>query len=220
MTKNKGKQPAADARGPQGGRSPGTALSERLPETNSTPSGSVIASASLAAPTAAPQLTTENVSPTSFATAGTLTHSFIGANLAVTPVRFTRAEVHQQLQQRGAVANNRAVNQQYCSLQQRAAEYARVATEMGVRRDLEREEQRERAQRASTRAAARQVATPAAPPAPVVPVAAAPTSVVPAAVPTAVNAPGTTPIAEISPNRVITGDLERLVVQTATVPPS
>ncbi|KAI9325932.1 hypothetical protein DFJ73DRAFT_767221 [Zopfochytrium polystomum] len=130
---------------------------------------------------------------------------------------------------RGAVANNHAVNQQYYSLQQRAAEYARVATEMRVRRDLEREEQRERARRASARAAARRagarnaaarrVATPATP-APVVPVAAAPTSVVPAAVPTAVNAPGTTPmdvdrdatpVAEISPNRVITGDLERVV---------
>ncbi|KAI9329377.1 hypothetical protein DFJ73DRAFT_765723 [Zopfochytrium polystomum] len=268
MTKNKGKQPAADAQGPQSGRSPGTALSYRLPETNSTPSGSVIAAASPTAPAAAPQLTTENVSPTSaFATAGTLTRqstapegrsttvvptippargphargappvSFMGANLAVAPVRFTRAEVRQQLQQRGAVANNRAVNQQYYSLQQRAAEYARVATEMRVRRDLEREEQRERAQRASARAAARRAgarnaaarraATPATP-APVVPVAAAPTSVVPAAVPTAVNAPGTTPmdvdhsatpVAEISPNRVITGDLERVVVQTATVPP-
>ncbi|KAI9324102.1 hypothetical protein DFJ73DRAFT_768576 [Zopfochytrium polystomum] len=162
----------------------------------------------------------------------------MGANLAVAPVRFSRAEVRQQLQQRGAVANNRAVNQQYYSLQQRAAEYARVATEMRVCRDLERKEQRERARRASARAAARragarnaaarQVATPAAPPAPVVPVAAAPTSVVPAAVPTAVNAPGTTPmdvdhdatpVAEISPHRVITGDHERIVVQTATVPP-
>ncbi|KAI9361271.1 hypothetical protein DFJ73DRAFT_793372 [Zopfochytrium polystomum] len=50
----------------------------------------------------------------------------MGANLAVAPVRFTRAEVRQQLQQRGAVANNRAVNQQYYSLQQRAAEYALV----------------------------------------------------------------------------------------------
>ncbi|KAI9334359.1 hypothetical protein DFJ73DRAFT_764161 [Zopfochytrium polystomum] len=235
-----------------------------LPETNSTPSGSVIAAASPTAPAAAPQLTTENVSPTSaFATAGTLTRqstapegrsttvvptippvrgpraqgappvSFMGANLAVAPVRFTRAEVRQQLQQQGAVANNRAVNQQYYSLQQRAAKYARVATEMRVRRDLEREEQRKRARRASARAAARhagarnaaacRVATPAATPAPVMPVAAAPTSVVPAAVPTAVNAPGTTPmdvdrdatpVAEISPNRVITGDLERVVLNT------
>ncbi|KAI9354787.1 hypothetical protein DFJ73DRAFT_759195 [Zopfochytrium polystomum] len=108
---------------------------------------------------------------------------------------------------------------------------------MRVRRDLEREEQRERAQRASARAAARRagarnaaarrVATPTTP-APVVPVTAALTSVVPAAVPTAVDAPGTTPmdvdrdatpVAEISPNRVITGDVERVVVQTATVPP-
>ncbi|KAI9333952.1 hypothetical protein DFJ73DRAFT_764235 [Zopfochytrium polystomum] len=268
MTKNKGKQPAADARGPQGGRSPETTRSHRLPETNGTPSGSVIAAASPTAPTVAPQLTADNVSPTSaYATAGTLTRqltapegrsttvvptippargprargaphvSFMGANLAVAPVRFTRAEVRQQLQQRGAVANNRAVNQQYYSLQQRAAEYARVATEMRVRRDLEREEQRERAQRASARAAARRagarnaaarrVATPATP-APVVPVTAALTSVVPAAVPTAVNAPGTTPmdvdhsatpVAEISPNRVITGDLEHVVVQMATVPP-
>ncbi|KAI9317355.1 hypothetical protein DFJ73DRAFT_769991 [Zopfochytrium polystomum] len=232
MTKNKGKQPAADAQGPP----------ERADLlTNGTPSGSVIAAASPTAPTAAPQLTAENVSPTSaFATAGTLTLrgprargappvSFMGANLAVAPVRFTRAEVRQQLQQRGAVANNRAVNQQYYSLQQRAAEYARVATEMRVRRDLEREEQRERARRASARAAvrragarnaaARRVATPATP-APVVPVTAAPTSVVPAAVPTAVKAPGATPmdvdhsatpVAEISPNRVITGDLEHVV---------
>ncbi|KAI9350591.1 hypothetical protein DFJ73DRAFT_776654 [Zopfochytrium polystomum] len=54
-------------------------------------------------------------------------------------------------------------------------------------------------------------------------VAAAPTSVIPAAVPTAVNAPSTTlmdvdhnatPVAEISPNRVITGDLERIVLNT------
>ncbi|KAI9337616.1 hypothetical protein DFJ73DRAFT_962328 [Zopfochytrium polystomum] len=242
MTKNKGKQPAADAQGPQGGRSPGTALSYRLPETNSTPSGSVIAAASPAAPTAAPQLTAENVSPTSaFVTAGTLTHqstapegrsttvvptippargprargappvSLMGANLAVAPVRFTHAEVRQQLQQQGAVANNRAVNQQYYSLQQRAAEYA------SARRT------------GACNTAACRVATPAATPAPVVPVAAAPTSVVPAAVLTSVNAPGTTPMdvdhrchsrpLRFLPIESLPSDLERVVVQTATVPP-
>ncbi|KAI9347402.1 hypothetical protein DFJ73DRAFT_761079 [Zopfochytrium polystomum] len=57
-------------------------------------------------------------------------HSLYGANLTFTPVRFTHAKVHQQLQQQGVIANNCAVNQQYYSLQQRAAEYACVATEI------------------------------------------------------------------------------------------
>ncbi|KAI9326503.1 hypothetical protein DFJ73DRAFT_766782 [Zopfochytrium polystomum] len=223
MTKSKGKQHAAVTEVPHKGSSSGIIHSYRLPETNSTPLGSVITSATPVAPTvqstspaaacssAAPKLSPGNASPTSaFATAGALM-------------------LWQQLQQRGAVANNHAVNQQYYSLQQCAAEYACVATEMRVRHNLEREEQRKRAQRASACAlntAACQVTTPAASPAPVMPVAAAPTSVIPAAVPTAVNAPGTTsmdvdhnatPVAEISPDRVIAGDLERVVVQTATV---
>ncbi|KAI9321140.1 hypothetical protein DFJ73DRAFT_769201 [Zopfochytrium polystomum] len=48
-----------------------------------------------------------------------------------------RSPVRQQLQQRGAVANNHAVNQQYYSLQQRAAEYAHVATEMRLNTKLQ-----------------------------------------------------------------------------------
>ncbi|KAI9356257.1 hypothetical protein DFJ73DRAFT_758694 [Zopfochytrium polystomum] len=219
MTKNKGKQPAVS----------GTTRSNRLPKASdpresassgSVPSAPTFATTSSAAPTmqltspaaacssAAPKLTPGNMSPTSaFATAGTQTRLSTapeGRSIAVVPTipsacdPVLKASPH-SLQQQGAVANNHAVNQQYYSLQQRAAEYACVATEMRVCHDLERKEQPTR--RAGARnAAARQVATPAA---------ATPTSVVPAALPTAVNAPSTTPtdvdhdatpVAAISPN--------------------